>query len=56
MTVYLCYLVPVKASKDVLLLGVYSSREAAEKAALKETNKPNASWWTQYSIESAFVV
>lgn len=49
-TVYVCHLVPTKSSKDLILLGVFSSELDAEKAALIEINKPNASWWTRYSI------
>lgn len=50
MKVYMCYLIPVKMTKNPILLGVYSNFETAKKAAELETNSPKASWWTQYNI------
>ena len=50
--VYLCYIVPTKPSKQQYLLGAYTSRERAEKAALTEVKKPDAAWWTQYRIQA----
>lgn len=50
MCVYIVDMIPVKSSKDSYILGVYTSKEAASNAGLKEVSRSDASWWTTFDV------
>ena len=52
MEVFIVEIVPTKASKSSFIAGVYSSFKLAQQAAIEETTKSNAYWWTNYRILS----